>query len=202
MYGIRINITDMNKAIHFYGDILGYQPGESTRDSTLIALSYSGPATKLFLNKVRNLLPERLEDARPSFSMQVNNLDSTIAKLKTWNIEFAENEKRKEGVGYAIYIKDPFGKMISLMQQTIIKPEHFTEPKIYNYGFNVSNMDTAIHFYCSRLGFYPITDRYLPYDVPLGINKSFAYMLHYREMVEPIKNHSSDYQHTDRFSIS
>ena len=195
-YGVKLNVTDMRRAVHFYCNILGYTLVRVSPDSTFAALSYQSGTTKLFLNKVRNLLPERLEDAHPSFSMQVNNLDNTIWKLKKLNVEFAEKEKRKEGVGYAIYIRDPFGKVISLLQQTIVKTDSFVEPKIYNYGYYISNMDTARDFYTNRLGFYSLTDRYLPYDMPLGTEKSFAFMLHYREGVEPVKNRSSDYQHT------
>ena len=195
-FGVKLNVTDMTRAIDFYCYRLGYKLVQASPDSTFVSLSYPGATTKLFLHKVRNLLPERLEDAHPSFSMQVNNLDSTIMKLKVLNVEFAEKEKRKEGVGYAIYIRDPFGKLISLLQQTIVKTESFIEPRIYNYGFYISNMDTARDFYCNRLGFRSISDRYLPYDIPLAANKTFAFMLHYREMVEPIKNRSSDFQHT------
>jgi hypothetical protein len=69
----------------------------------------------------------------PRLTLQVNDLGQSIAKLKSGGVRFAEAEPRKEAVGNAIFILDPFGRRISLMHQTIVKAPTFKEPRIYNF---------------------------------------------------------------------
>jgi catechol 2,3-dioxygenase-like lactoylglutathione lyase family enzyme len=91
-------------------------------------------------------------------------------------------------VGDAIYIKDPFGRLISLMHQTVVKVEPFKEPRLYNFGFLIPDMEVGRDFYSNKLGFVVRSEKYLPNDLPLGNgDKSFAFMLHYRQGVTPVK---------------
>jgi catechol 2,3-dioxygenase-like lactoylglutathione lyase family enzyme len=118
--------------------------------------------------------------------------------MKSLGVEFAETEKRKEGVGYAISIRDPFGRSISMMHQTIRKMDPFKEPKLYNFGYGIPDMETARDFYCNKLGFGVWSEKYLPLDLPLAHqDKTFAFMLHYRAGIKPIK---SEYPRLMRFN--
>jgi len=188
-HGVKINVDDMDKAIAFYIDKLGFEI-ESRQDYPREVFLKTGEPTKLSLRTVKKLQRPGPQDTRVSFTLQVNDLDQAIAKMKSHGVEFAETEKRKEGVGYAISIRDPFGARISMMHQTIVKVEPFKEPRIYNFGFYVPEMDAARSFYVGKLGFVVRSEKYLPLDLPLGHqDKTFGFMLHYRpDNVQAVKS--------------
>jgi catechol 2,3-dioxygenase-like lactoylglutathione lyase family enzyme len=185
---VKINVDDMEKALSFYRDKLGFEIEDRSGYPTRVILK-TNERNKLILNRVKRLKNLGPTDTKLSFTLQVNDLDRAIERLKSLGVEFAETEKRKEGVGNAISILDPFGRRISLMHQTIVKVEPFTEPKLYNFGFLVPDMAAAREFYSNALGFVARSEKYLPLDLPLGHkDKSFAFMLHYRPGVQSVKS--------------
>jgi predicted enzyme related to lactoylglutathione lyase len=187
-HAVKINVDDMDKAISFYCDKLGFEI-ESRENYPQQVFLKTNDRIKLIINRVKKLQKPAAEDTAAGFTLQVNDLDQAIARMKSMGVEFAETEKRKEGVGYAISIRDPFGRSLSMMHQTIVKVEPFKEPRIYNFGYKVPDMTVARDFYSKRLGFIERSEKYLPLDMPLGhSDKSFAFMLHYRAGVKPIKN--------------
>ncbi len=193
-FGVKINVTDMAKALDFYVTKLGFTTS-GDKSATMGFLSTATGKPVILLNLVKNLLPETPGEARASFTLQVNDLDSAIAKLKAKGVDFGNAVKRKEGVGYAIYCKDPFTTSISLMHQTIVKTSYFQEPKVYNYGLLIPDMNAGRIFY-KQLGFIEKTERYLPLDMPLyNADSSFAFMLHYREQVAPVLQNAADNEH-------
>ena len=193
--GVKINVTDMDKAIDFYVDKLGFSIASGNKKPAMVFLSVQADRSIVVLNLVRNLLPEGANESRAEFTLQVNDLDSAVEKLKKKGIDFGNAVKRKEGVGYAIFCKDPFNTSISLMHQTIVAVPHFPEPQIYNYGLLIPDMNAGRDFY-KQLGFIEKTERYLPLDMPLyNPDGSFAFMLHYREKVEPVIQNSAGNEH-------
>lgn len=195
-YGVKINVTDMKKALNFYHDVCGFNIISGDASSSVVELSEAEPKEKLYLNLVGNLLPERVVDNSATFTLQVNDLDSAIRFFKSKTVDFGNHQKRKEGVGYAIFVDDPSGTPVSLMHQTIVSTPWFKEPKIYNYGFLVPDMDKARDFYCNTLGFMARSEKYLPLDLPLGhTDNSFAFMLHYRNGVEAIHRNTANDEH-------
>ena len=187
-FGIEINVDDMDKALAFYNDKLGFEV-EDRRGYPQYVILKSDDREKLILNLVKHLKPLGRSHTGLSFTLQVNDLDQAIERMKALGVEFGEKEKRKEAVGNAIDIKDPFGRSISLMHQTIVKVEPFKEPKLYNYGFSVPDMQAGRDFYANKLGFVVRSERYLPLDLPLGhADKTFAFMLHYRPGVVAVKS--------------
>jgi catechol 2,3-dioxygenase-like lactoylglutathione lyase family enzyme len=141
------------------------------------------------LNLVAQLRAHAPNDTRLSFTLQVNDLDAAIERMKARGVELGAQARRKEAVGDAIFIRDPFGRLISLMHQTVVQVAPFQEPKLYNFGFLVPDMQTGRDFYSTKLGFVVRSERYLPLDLPLGHkDQSFAFMLHYRPGVTPVKS--------------
>jgi hypothetical protein len=109
--------------------------------------------------------------------------------MRSMNVVFAETKPRREGVGNAIFILGPFGMKISLMHETITKVEPFKEPRVYNFGVLIPDMSVGRDFYANKLGFVVRSEHYLPLDLPLGHrDKTFAFMLHYRPGVTPVKS--------------
>ncbi|HEX8920305.1 MAG TPA: VOC family protein, partial [Pyrinomonadaceae bacterium] len=195
-HGVKINVDDMEKALSFYSGKLGFEVEDRSGYPNYVVLK-SGDREKLILNRVKKLKALGRTDTQLSFTLQVNDLDQTIERMKALGVEFGEKERRKEAVGLAIFIKDPFGRLISLMHQTIVKVEPFKEPKIYNFGFLIPDMQAGRDFYGNKLGFVVRSERYLPLDLPLGHkDKSFAFMLHYRPGVMAVK---SDYPRVAAF---
>ncbi len=179
-HGVKINVPDLGKAGAFYRDKLGFEleaPATSARE---VPLKIPG-RLKLALRKVEELQIPGAGDTRVSFTLQVNDLDQAIARLQERGVEFAVTEKRKEGIGFSTAIKDPFGGRLSLIHVTTAHIPPFPEPKLYNFGFYVPEMEGARRFYAQQLGLVELTDKFLPLDLPLGhTDKSFAFMLHYR----------------------
>jgi catechol 2,3-dioxygenase-like lactoylglutathione lyase family enzyme len=196
-HGVKVNVDDMEKALAFYEGKLGFEAEDRSGGPDYVVLK-SGDREKLILNRVEKLRALGPKDTQLSFTLQVNDLDQTVERMKALGVEFAEKERRKEAVGNAIFIKDPFGRRISLMHQTIVKVEPFKEPKLYNFGFLVPDMQAGRDFYSSKLGFVVRSEKYLPLDLPLGHpDKSFAFMLHYRPGVARVK---SDYPRAAAFN--
>ena len=196
-HGVKINVDDMEKALSFYGGKLGFEIEDRSGYPDDVLLK-SGDREKLILHRVKKLRASGPADTQLSFTLQVNDLEQTIGRMEALGVEFGEKERRKEAVGNAIFIKDPFGRLISLMHQTVVKVEPFKEPKIYNFGFLVPDMRAGRDFYSNRLGFVVRSERYLPLDLPLGHeDQSFAFMLHYRPGVTPVK---SDYPRAAAFN--
>ncbi len=186
-HGLKVNVDDMKQALAFYRDKLGFEV-ENQSDPNSVILK-SADRQKLILNRVDELRSVKRTDTQLSFTLQVNDLDEAIKRMKALGLELGESVPRKEAVGSAIFIKDPFGRLISLMHQTIVKTEPFKEPRMYNYGFLVPDMQIGRDFYTNKLGFVVRSERYLPLDLPLGHkDKSFAFMLHYRPGVTVVKN--------------
>ncbi len=179
-HGLKINVDDMDKAIVFYCDKLGFEI-ESRQDYPREVFLKTSGRIKLSLRQVKKLQPPGPADTRVSFTLQVNDLDQAIASLTARGVEFLTPEKRKEGIGFSTAIKDPFGGRLSLIHVTVSNVPTFKEPKLYNFGFYIPEMDGARSFYAKQLGLVELTDRFLPLDLPLGhADKSFAFMLHYR----------------------
>ncbi|MEQ8426190.1 MAG: VOC family protein [Cyclobacteriaceae bacterium] len=193
-YGVKINVTDMSKAKEFYCDQLGFEVERQISESYI--LLKTNDQNKLFLHKVPLLLPESEKETTAGLTLQVNDLDKSIASLKAKGVDFGDARKRKEGVGYAMDVKNPFSKKVSLMHQTVGEVKPFKEPLIYNYGYLIPDMEKAIEFYSGMLGFAERSKRYLPLDMPLGHSDgSFGFMLHYRVGVEPTQFNISDNEH-------
>lgn len=189
VHTVRLNVDDLEKALRFYQQTLGFEV--ESREPQQATLKTHG-RVRLTLHKVAALLQPEARQTRVSLTLQVNNLDEAIARLTAQGVRFASKERRTEGVGFAITIIDPFERYISLMQITVGKVEPFVEPKIYNFGYYVPEMQAAREFYCGKLGFVALTEKYLPKDLPLGqAQGGFAFMLHYREGVKPVPASSS-----------
>jgi len=192
-YGVRINVPDMKKALQFYRGILGFQVRRASLDSNTVILQPATGDDRIILKKVNYLLPQQENESGACLTLQVNNLDSSIESLKEKGIDLTRQSIRKEGVGYAIYIYDPFGTRISLMHETVVKNAAFNEPRIYNYGFYIPDMQKGRQFFTRQLGFTERTLNYLPLDLPLGHKSgSFAFMLHTRDNIKSIRYNSTD----------
>ena len=177
--GVKIRVPDLPTARRFYSETLGFAvDGRFSDDRKVVLYSKS---IRLFLEEDKSVTVRPLALGPVSLALQVNDLDSTLARLTLAGVHFLSREKRKEGVGFSMKIADPFGNVLSLLQQTIVPTPAFVEPKIYNCGLYVPDMAQARRFYAEQLGLIERSQKYLPDDMPLGYSDNqFAFMLHLR----------------------
>lgn len=94
-------------------------------------------------------------------------------------MKFFEKEKRTEGIGFSLHYYDPFGNMFSVVEVTVGEHKTFDEPKLYNFGYYIPDIQKGMDFYGTKIGFIERTKKYLPEDMPLyHADKSFGFMLH------------------------
>ena len=185
---LKINVDDMEKALSFYVGKLGFEVADKGDYPREVVLK-TDDSFKLILERVARLQRVGPSETQVGLTLQVNDLEQAILKMRSLKVRFAETTPRKEGVGNAIFILDPFGRKVSLMHQTISKVEPFKEPRVYNFGVLIPEMSAGRDFYANKLGFVVRSERYLPLDLPLGhADKTFAFMLHYRPGVTSIKS--------------
>lgn len=105
-------VTDFEKALNFYRDILGLEllthPGEIPHFKigdgmlTLVKGKFSNPA-------------EAFPPDFPQFSLAVENLDKLVAHLKSENYPLTSNIEEKRDARWMM-LEDPEGNLIELVQ--------------------------------------------------------------------------------------
>ncbi|MGD8307699.1 MAG: VOC family protein, partial [Ignavibacteria bacterium] len=176
---VEIGVTDIPTAIDFYCGKLGFKIDEQSPSKVKL---FSNDIS-LFLNKVAHQHTVQYnEESQTILVLQTNNLDSAVQVYRNKEIEIVEG-KTENGVGYSIKFMDPFSNVISLLEQSKFPTDKFTEPKIYNVGYYVPDLDQAKNFYCDQLNFIVRTTKYLP-ALPLNHpDSTFAFMLHERDVM-------------------
>lgn len=179
VHGVQINVTNIENAIDFYSGIIGFEIVQKSNE--FVELRNDGIA--LYLNKTNKKREVKYKiESQTILVLHVNNLDKSINQLTEKGVIFIEG-KNENGVGYSAKFKDPFGNVLSILEQSKFPVPVFKEPKIYNVGYYLPNMDEAKEFYCEKLNFTVRSNVYLPAALPLNQQDSiFAFMLHYRKV--------------------
>lgn len=180
LHGVKVKVADMDRALEFYGGILGFQV--LSRSSYPRLVSLNNETLPFYLELADRKSPnESSRFARAGIAFQTMNLRSRVAELKKKGVEFI-TDITKAGVGIAVRFKDPFGNVQILIEQTVVAVEPFVEPRIYNVGFQNPDMAEARAFYSDKLGFVVRSEKYYPPAIPLGhADGSFSHMLHERK---------------------
>jgi catechol 2,3-dioxygenase-like lactoylglutathione lyase family enzyme len=188
LYAAKIVVPDIQKAKDFYCDVLKFQIDSNAQNGKVIILKTN--SYKIILAEDKKVIPlSKIGYGQISITIQVNNLDSTIAYLKSKNVVFVSDKKRPEGIGFSCQALDPFNNYLSFDEVTSSK-KRITEPWLYNCGISVVDIDKSLVFYKDKLNFLELTRHYMPDDMPLGYqDKSFGFMLHKkREDLPFVKN--------------
>jgi catechol 2,3-dioxygenase-like lactoylglutathione lyase family enzyme len=176
--GVKILVSDLGKARDFYCNTLGFGVLKEDKKEKTLWLDTKEDRQVVLQQHKKKLLPNAGDKTCISFTLQVNNLDSAQARLRARGVRFVQDQKRAEGVGFSLHYYDPFGNVFSLLEQTLSKTAPFAEPKLYNYGYYISDLPKQEDFFL-KMGFVERTKKYLPGDMPLyHADKSFGFMLH------------------------
>lgn len=183
--GVNIRVTDMDKAIDFYQNTIGFKIKSRKKHPNIVELENNG--LQLWLKKVSKQRKTLYgEESQTILTLQTNNLDSVMAVYQTKGVKFVR-EVRENGVGHSAPFRDPFGNIISLLEQDKFPVPRFVEPKIYNLGLYLPDIEIAKAFYLDILGFEVRTLDYLPAVLPLNhIDQSLAIILH-NKPIQPVE---------------
>lgn len=111
---ISINVSNMDTALDFYCDKLGFEL--STRyDDTLVSLKHEPVAIVLY-QVDRSTQVQYPHEAQVVIGLQVDNLNETIDHYKQLGIEVLYDEPRECPPGIYSAIRDPFGNVIELIE--------------------------------------------------------------------------------------
>lgn len=179
VYGVKINVPSLEKAVEFYSGVMGFRVEKINLNYREVHL-ISGDERKIILKETaEKLLADDGDYSCTSFALQVNDLDRTFRTWSEKGVKFFEKEKRTEGIGFSLHYYDPFGNNFSVVEVTVGERKTFDEPKLYNFGYYIPDINNSMDFYSVRLGFIEKTKKYLPEDMPLyHVDKSFGFMLH------------------------
>lgn len=189
-HGVRINVPDMEAGLAFYTGVLGFTADSREKFPAAVALR---PDERHYTHislvqqpRTGSTLYRR--DAHTSFTLWTADIRVFLAKAAKARVRTMDNYVRLEQVGLAATFADPWGGTFSVMDTTA-RPEVLPpEPRIYNYGFYLpmNAYARAREFWCDRLGFVTLTDRYLPLDQAVfSADKRWGFMLHMRDGAQP-----------------
>ncbi len=178
-YGVEIKVSDISRAAEFYGETMGFGIKNQTSDEAW--LETQNFPVKLTKAATANRIDFESE-THAKIAFMANSLLLTIDQLRSKNVQFHPQSLSRNGIGIGITFEDPFGNRHSLVEVQVRDVPNFAEPRIYNTGFAMANMDLARDFYVDGLGFEVYSEDYLPDALPLKhADNSFAFMLHYNK---------------------
>ena len=195
-HGLKVFVDDLENAMNFYENILGFSTSESNDNSAKLNTG----AWPIYLEASSKKSGSKYPlEARTGASFQVHRLLPSIDAFRKKNILFYDTLLKRNGVGISIPFQDPSRNVMHLIEVQIRPSQPFNGVKIYNTGVTVSNMSAAVTFYEEVLGFEEWSRNYLPDALPLKHKDgSFAFMIHYREGLEMA---SSTYGESPQLSI-
>jgi len=112
---IQFNVTDMDAAMDFYGNTLGFGIKSKEHYPDLVVLDHQG--TYALLCKVDK--PAKIDypnETQTLINIQVDDLRSTMTDLKSKGVEFIHSEPQQCPAGIYAAVRDPFGNVMELLQ--------------------------------------------------------------------------------------
>lgn len=186
LHAVKIKVTDMKQAIEFYSGVLGFRVDSMQHYPGFVLLHNETVPLWLEEASLRGS-DDQPQAVRTGAGFQARDLAKTIRALESQGVKFLYHSPRKVGVGISTHFRDPFGNLLYYLEQQVGPPEEFQEPRIYNVGFRVPDMEKARRFYCGLLGFVVRSEKYFP-AVPLGHRDgTFAFMLHEEKDLPPAR---------------
>lgn len=191
-HGVRINVPDMEAGLAFYTGVLGFAVDSREKFPAAVTLK---PDERHYTHITLVLQPRTAQalyrkDAHTSFTLRIQDIRAFLAKCAKEKIRLVDPHVRIEQVGLSITVADPFGTYLSTMDETRKTTPPPPEPAIYNYGLYLpmNAYAKAREFWCDKLGFTTLMDRFLPLDQALfSADKQWGFMLHMREGVQAAK---------------
>ena len=116
----RMRVSDMDRTLSFYRDILGLEVAEqkvSPRGSHLAFLAVPNSDELIELCSFPESGPVKVQEDLVHLAFQVNNLDETIKELNAKNIPITDGPTRTSSGSRFIFIDAPDGYEIELIER-------------------------------------------------------------------------------------
>ncbi|MEO5928318.1 MAG: VOC family protein [Candidatus Kapaibacterium sp.] len=118
---VQINVTDLDRAKRFYGDILGHEITGGTSGAATVR-GDAGPA--LLLYPVKNIAPvDYPNQTGTTIVFYVDDIEETVARWRDKGVEFIPIAWSRDASGIAdcpfgrfIAFRDPFGNVHEILQ--------------------------------------------------------------------------------------
>ena len=191
--GAIIKVGDLAEAREFYINVLGFRIMEEFEGR--IKLESGTDSYELWIEEVEKIKRVKYgQESHNVVAIQTNNLDSLTTIYKMSNVSIIKGIS-ENGVGRDIIIEDPFGNIIPIIEQSKIETPWFEEPRVYNMGLIISDLQKGKAFYCDGLGFRVRSENYLPRVLPINnYDGSFAFAMHKKDVSAVKRNYFTDTQ--------
>jgi catechol 2,3-dioxygenase-like lactoylglutathione lyase family enzyme len=113
----QINVTDLNEAIKWYTEILGFEISEDHYyPSRVVDLVQKGDIRLLLYKVEKQTVIDYPNQAQSIIIFKTNNLEKTMEDLKGKGVIFIYNEAVTFPAGLFNAFKDPFGNVHEIVQ--------------------------------------------------------------------------------------
>ncbi|MFW9976008.1 MAG: VOC family protein [Candidatus Thorarchaeota archaeon] len=112
---IGIYVDDMDKAVEFYCDMLGFKEAERYADGCIVRLENQGPP--VILEKVEKRgVSEYPRVSQVVLGIETDNIKQTSKDLKEKGVEFLHDIPQVFVSGLMMAMRDPSGNVLELLQ--------------------------------------------------------------------------------------
>ena len=112
---IGIYVDDMDKAVEFYCDKLGFKEAQRYDDGCIVRLENEGPPVILEIvdNAARTEYPGY---SQVVLGIETDNIEETSKDLKAKGVEFLHDKPQVFVAGLVMAMRDPSGNVLELLQ--------------------------------------------------------------------------------------
>lgn len=112
---IQINVTDLDEAMDFYVNKLGFEVVSREHYPHLVKLS--GETLPVLLYRVdRRAADEYPNSAQTLMNIETEDLQGTLARLRNEGVEVVHDEPQACPVGIYAALRDPSGNVVELVE--------------------------------------------------------------------------------------
>ncbi|MFX0169627.1 MAG: VOC family protein [Candidatus Hodarchaeota archaeon] len=112
---IGVYVHDMDQALDFYCNLLGFKIRHTYDNNCLVHLENDGPA--LILEKTENPSSTKYpQDSQIALGIETKNLEETYRKLTAKGVRFLQDTPQRFPAGLFMTIQDPSGNIIEFLE--------------------------------------------------------------------------------------
>ncbi|MFP6710458.1 MAG: VOC family protein [Rhodospirillales bacterium] len=117
MHHVALATADLDSTLKFYTDVVGLKAGPTPSSSGRLQWMYAGenPVLHIFQPKVVRDAPVSGVYGIAHFALHISNFDEAVARLKSHDIEYSENEMESRAARQ-VFFDGPDGVRVELIE--------------------------------------------------------------------------------------